>query len=133
PKAEEMKAISRALAKEVRPPGNSPEAKSTPLPENQPAELQPAPAEAPAAAPVQEDLLARWTQELIKEADRWEWNDLIKDSPALREGFRDLQHLLADQGARRPLLSSELARWTAGLEPPGGSLLKLPDWMTPQG
>jgi hypothetical protein len=96
----------------------------------QPAAPAPPP-EKDAPPPVEQlelETLPEWTRELLKEAERWEWDDTVKKSPALQEGFKDLQRLLAQSEGARPHFPSEgLARWTAALASSGGRNPALPD------
>jgi len=106
--------------------------------QNQPDKLGPLveePTSLPNQPAVADDMLARWTRDLLKEADDWELDDMVKKSPALREGLKELQQLLPDgMESRHPFPSTGLARWAAGLGPQGVPMFKLPDlgWLKPK-
>jgi len=130
-------AIRSALEKKEGQAGAGP-AKSknsafSPPPAKQPlpGKLPPPAGEAfpPTAEPTAgDDLLARWTRDLLREAEHWELGAPVPDSPALREGLRDLQLLIAGgEEARRRFPSGDLARWTEGLGATNWRNITLPD------
>jgi hypothetical protein len=135
-------ALQRALAKEagqvdaspaVKRPGVRPAENAKPTQDQGQAPPN-APAPPPGARSVDEELLARWTRDFLKTAERWDLDDLAKDSPALREAMRDLQHYFADpERLTRGWNHKGLERWTTVLQPKGGWLRSLPDlsWARP--
>jgi hypothetical protein len=75
-----------------------------------------------------DDLLDRWVRDFMKEAERWEWGDLLRDSPALRDGLRELQDLVAKEtSSANPLNNEGLGRLAKELQPKGGWDLSLKD------
>ena len=99
---------------------------SAPSATGQPPAGEPSPRPAhPARDP---DLLTQWTRDLLAEAEDWDWDDLIKDSPALQDGLRDLQDLVVNQqGGGRRFDNAALERWTESLRLNGKWSLSLPE------
>jgi hypothetical protein len=80
-----------------------------------------------------DDLLARWTKDFMREADRWEWDDLVKESPAIQSGLRDLNQLFTEKAGTPRFTGDTLRRWAEALRPKGGWNSSLPDlgWARP--
>jgi hypothetical protein len=124
-KAEKARSVPDQNPLPASPPSSPPE-RAGPMPE----EVAPPPLETPPG----EDLIARWARDLLEEADSEQWDELVKKSPALQEGLKELQQLLEKGGAGGGALPSDLARWAGNLRPWSKDLPRLPglSWLNPR-
>lgn len=119
----QVKAIEKALKELPAPP---PDVK------NEPGGHEP-PEPSPQAEAPQPDGLARWAMDFMERLEDSNLGNMLRDSPAWRQGLRDLQDLLGKPGMPdwNPPAWVKDARWKVDFELLGKPWQNLGDWSLP--